>query len=92
MKDILDLKDIENYKHDLRHQNMKKNERPFILPDRIIEIVARINVVFNVSMNHLHGHSFLESFKNQNGKIDNPFLYRIIHAQGICKIYGNGLF
>ncbi len=25
MKDILDLKDIENYRHDLRIQNMKKN-------------------------------------------------------------------
>ena len=40
MKDILDLKDMENYRHDLMKQNRKKNGRPFILPDRIIEILA----------------------------------------------------
>jgi len=42
MKDILDLKDIENYRLDLMKQNRKKNGRPFILPDKIIEILARI--------------------------------------------------
>jgi hypothetical protein len=31
IKDILDLKDIENYSHDLKEQNTKKNGRPFIL-------------------------------------------------------------
>jgi hypothetical protein len=49
MKDILDLKDIENYRHDLRIQNMKKNGKPFMIPDNIIEILARIRAVFNAS-------------------------------------------
>ena len=49
MKDILDLKDIKNYRHDLMKQNRKKNERSFILPDKIIELLATIRAVFNVS-------------------------------------------
>lgn len=49
MKDLLDLRDIENYDDDLRKQNRKKNGRPFILSDLIIEILARIRAVFNAS-------------------------------------------
>lgn len=48
--------------------------------------------LFNASMNYLHGPSFFESFMNQDGKVDNPFLYRIILTLGIYKIYGNGFF
>ena len=56
MKDILDLKDIEDYKHDLRYQNRKKNGRPFILPDKVIEILARIRAVFNASFRSLESY------------------------------------
>ena len=35
MKNILDLKDIGDYRHDLKYQNRGKNGRPFILPDKI---------------------------------------------------------
>jgi hypothetical protein len=56
MKDILDLKDIENYRHDLRIQNMKKNGRPFMIPDKIIEILARIRAVFNASFRSLESY------------------------------------
>ena len=42
MKDILDLKDMENYRHEHKKQNRGKRVRPFILPDKIIEILARI--------------------------------------------------
>ena len=38
MRDILDLKNIENYKRDLKKQNRKKNGRTFTLSDKIIEI------------------------------------------------------
>ena len=54
MKDILDLNGIENYNDDLKKQNRKKNGRPFILPDKIIEILARIRAVFNVSFRSLN--------------------------------------
>ena len=62
MKDILDLKDMENYWHELKKQNMKKNGRPFILPDKIIEILARIRAVFNASFRSLESYMriFLE--------------------------------
>ena len=56
MKDILDLKDMENYWHELKKQNMKKNGRPFILPDKIIEILARIRAVFNASFRSLESY------------------------------------
>ena len=56
MKDILDLKDIENYRDDLMKQNRKKNGRPFILPDKIIEILARIRAVFNASFRSLESY------------------------------------
>ena len=56
MKDILDLKDMENYRHELKKQNRKKNGRPFILPDRIIEILARIRAVFNASFRSLESY------------------------------------
>ena len=61
MKDILDLKGIENYNDDLKKQNRKKNGRPFILPDRIIEILARIRAVFNASFRSLE--SYLRIFQ-----------------------------
>jgi len=53
MKDILDLKDIRNYRNDLGKQNRKKNGRPFLIPDRIIEILERIRAVFNASFRSL---------------------------------------
>ncbi len=56
MKDILDLKDMENYWHELKKQNMKKNGRPFILPYKIIEILARIRAVFNASFRSLESY------------------------------------
>ena len=56
MKDILDLRDIEDYRHDLKKQNMKKNGRPFILPDKIIEILARIRAVFNASFRSMESY------------------------------------
>ena len=56
MKDILDLKDIETYRYDLREQNRGKNGRPFILPDKIIEILARIRAVFNASFRSLESY------------------------------------
>ena len=56
MKDILDLKDMENYRHELKKQNRKKNGRPFILPDKIIEILARIRSVFNASFRSLESY------------------------------------
>ena len=55
-KDILDLKDMENYRYELKKQNMKKNGRPFILPDKIIEILARIRSVFNASFRSLESY------------------------------------
>ena len=61
MKDILDLRDMENYSHDLKKQNRRKNGRPFILPDSIIEILARIRVVFNASFRSLE--SYMRIFR-----------------------------
>lgn len=56
MKNILDLKDIENYRDDLMNQNAGKNGRPFILPDKIIEILARIRSVLNASFRSLESY------------------------------------
>ena len=56
MKNILDLKDIENYRDDLMNQNAGKNGRTFILPDKIIEILARIRSVFNASLRSLESY------------------------------------
>ncbi|QRF76199.1 Transposase DDE domain protein [Thermoplasmatales archaeon] len=56
MKDILDLRDIRNYRHDLGKQNRKKNGRPYIIPDKIIEILARIRAVFNASFRSLESY------------------------------------
>ena len=61
MKDILDLKDMENYRHELKKQNSGKSGRPFILPDRIIEILARIRAVFNASFRSLE--SYMRIFR-----------------------------
>ena len=52
MKDIIDLKDIGNYKDYLKEQNRKKNGKLFIIPDRIIEFITRIRSVFK----HYPGH------------------------------------
>ena len=48
--------------------------------------------LFNASMNYLHGPSFFESFMDQEGGINDSFLYRIIRTLGIYKIYRGGLF
>ena len=48
--------------------------------------------LYNASINYLHGPSFFESFMNQKGEVDNPFLYWIIRAVGIYKIYKDGVF
>ncbi|MFG1556240.1 MAG: glycosyltransferase family 4 protein [Thermoplasmataceae archaeon] len=48
--------------------------------------------LYNASMNYLHGPSFFESFMNQQGEVVNHFLYRVIRALGIYKIYRDGLF
>ena len=48
--------------------------------------------LYNASINYLHGPSFFESFMNQKGEVDNPFLYRIIRVVGIYKIYKDGVF
>ena len=61
MKDVLDHRDLENYRLDLRIQNRKKNGRPFIIPYKIIEILARIRVVFNASFRSLE--SYLRIFQ-----------------------------
>ena len=55
------MKDMENYSHDLKKQNRRKNGRPFILPDRIIEILARIRAVFNASFRSLE--SYMRIFR-----------------------------
>ena len=47
MENLLDLRAIENIKEDLAKQNRHKVGRPFILPDRMVEIFARIRSVFN---------------------------------------------
>ncbi len=47
MENLLDLRAIENIKEDLAKQNRNKVGRPFILPDTVVEIFARIRSVFN---------------------------------------------
>ena len=47
MENLLDFSAIENIKEDLAKQNRNKVGRPFRLPDRIVEIFARIRSVFN---------------------------------------------
>jgi hypothetical protein len=42
-------------------QNVRKNGRPFIIPDKIIEILARISAVFNASFRPLE--SYMRIFK-----------------------------
>jgi hypothetical protein len=39
--------------NDMKKQTEKKNERPFILPDKVIEILARIRSVFSSSFRSL---------------------------------------
>jgi len=65
MKGILDLKDMEKYRHDLRVQNSRKNGRPYIIPDKIIEILGRIRSVFNASFMSLE--SYLRIFQEIPG-------------------------
>ena len=52
---------MKDYRHNLRYQNRKKNERHFILPDNIIEVLARIRAVFNASFRTLE--SYMRIFK-----------------------------
>ena len=73
MKNILDLRDIENYRDDLMKQNRKKNGRPFILPDKIIETLARIRAVFNASFRSLE--SYMRIFR----RIRKIKIHEIIH-------------
>jgi hypothetical protein len=40
MRRIPVLDDIEVHMYDLKDYNRKKNKRPFIIPDRIIEFIA----------------------------------------------------
>ena len=47
MENLLDLRAIENIKEDLAKQNRHKVGRPFILPDSVVEIFARLRSVFN---------------------------------------------
>ena len=47
MENLLDCTEIEKIKEDLIKQNRNKVGRPFILPDRIVEIFAHIRSVFN---------------------------------------------
>ncbi len=44
---MLNFIETENIKEDLGKQNLHKVGRPFRLPDRIVEIFARIRSVFN---------------------------------------------
>ena len=47
MENLLDLRAIENIKEDLAKQNRNKVGRPFILPDTVVKIFARLRSVFN---------------------------------------------
>lgn len=67
---IYEYSDIEDYSHDPKEQNMKKNGRSFILPDEIIEILARIRTVFNASFRTLE--SYLKIFQEILGTPETP--------------------
>jgi len=57
MKDILDLKDIENYRDDLGNRAARRMEgRSSFRPDKIIEVLARIRPVFNASFRPLESY------------------------------------
>jgi len=86
MKNILDLRDIENYMNDLRKQNSKKNGRPFILPDKIIEILARMRAVFNAPFRSLK--SYLRCFEEILGipRISYTSIFRRIRTFRIADI------
>ena len=59
MKDIIDLKDIGNYKDYLKEQNRKKNGKLFIIPDRIIEFITRIRSVFKALSRSLESYRWI---------------------------------
>lgn len=86
MKIRLDLKDFEDYKNDLRYQNRKKNERHFILPDKIIEVLARIMVVFYASFRALE--SYMRIFQEILGtpRISYTPIFRRISKIGVPEI------
>ena len=44
MKDILDLKDIDDYKHDLRYQNRKKNGRPLLFRNQLHQVPHEVHI------------------------------------------------
>ena len=50
MRNFMDFTAIENIKEDLAKQNRNKVGRPFILPDAVVEIFARIRSVFNAPL------------------------------------------
>jgi len=86
MKNILDLRDIENYGDDLMNQNAGKNGRPFTLPDKIIEILARIRAVFNASFRSLE--SYIRIFQEILGipRISYTSIFRRIRTFRIADI------
>ena len=86
MKDILDLKDIGDYRHDLKYQSRGKKGRPFILPDKIIEILARIRAVFNASFRSLV--SYLRIFQEILGvpRISYTSIFRRIRGIKVPEI------
>ena len=102
------LPENADFIHFLRYPYLPDTARAFILANEIIlkREISKQNLnkyeltfnnqpntfLFNASMNYLHGPSFFESFMNQKGEVNNPFLYRIIRAVGIYKIYKDGIF
>jgi len=87
MKDILDLKDIENYRDDLRKQNRRKNGRPFVIPDKIIEVLARIRSVFNAPFRSLE--SYMRIFQEILGipRISYTSIFRRIRKIKVPEIF-----
>ncbi len=61
MKEILDIANIVDFSSDLRNMNRHKNGRPFVVTNRIIEVLARIRAVFNASFRSLE--SYLRIFE-----------------------------
>ena len=68
------------------NQNAGKNGRPFILPDKIIEILARIRSVFNASFISLE--SYIRIFQEILGipRISYTSIFRRIRAFRIADI------
>ena len=102
------LPENADFIHFLRYPYLPDTVRAFILANEIIlkHEISKQNLnkygltfnnqpntfLFNASMNYLHGPSFFESFMNQKGEVNNPFLYRIIRVLGLYGIYKDGIF